>query len=227
MLNLNAESILKMTSWKFSLYIFYLRPPPKKKQKEKKKKHRERTMISYAKYNQVILKLFVPEFSQSFSNLLPPSFDKAGIIQKKPRILHLILDCSMTEYLKFPDDFVFLEFFYLNVNKRSMVNILVNQIQVNSIFMINKYTSYMCITTFFQFRLTGDQFCPLSLKGKGQPRVIVLINFVGFNSEMLRAKFKDHRMSGSGEEYFHHILSWRSCWWCDLEHLYKSSSSFR
>ena len=42
---------------------------------------------------------------------------------------------------------------------------------------------------------------------------------------MLRAKFQDHRTSGSGEEIFkgfYHIRAWPS-WSCDLDHLYKLS----
>ena len=35
--------------------------------------------------------------------------------------------------------------------------------------------------------------------GQGQPRVIIYINFVELESQMLRAKFQDHRTSGSGE----------------------------
>ena len=38
--------------------------------------------------------------------------------------------------------------------------------------------------------------------GQGQPRVIIYINFVELESPMLRAKFQNHRTSGSGEEYF-------------------------
>ena len=43
-------------------------------------KHQERTLMSYAEYNQMILKLFILADSVSFSNQLPPSFDKADII---------------------------------------------------------------------------------------------------------------------------------------------------
>ena len=38
--------------------------------------------------------------------------------------------------------------------------------------------------------------------GQGQPRVIIYINFVELESSILRAKFQDHRTSGSGEEDF-------------------------
>ena len=38
--------------------------------------------------------------------------------------------------------------------------------------------------------------------GKGQPRVIIYINFVELESPMLHAKFQDHRTSGSGGEDF-------------------------
>ena len=41
---------------------------------------------------------------------------------------------------------------------------------------------------------------------------------------MLRAKFQDHRTSGSGEEdffkKFYHIWAWWPSWSCDLYHLY-------
>ena len=37
--------------------------------------------------------------------------------------------------------------------------------------------------------------------GQGQPRVIIYINFVELESPMLRAKFQDHRTSGSGEDF--------------------------
>ena len=37
---------------------------------------------------------------------------------------------------------------------------------------------------------------------QGQVRVTIYINFVEFESQMLHAKFKDHRTSGSGEEDF-------------------------
>ena len=38
--------------------------------------------------------------------------------------------------------------------------------------------------------------------GQGQPRVIIYINFVEFESPMICAKFQDHRTSDSGEEDF-------------------------
>ena len=38
--------------------------------------------------------------------------------------------------------------------------------------------------------------------GQGQPRVIIYIKFVELESEMLHAKFQDHRTSRSGEEDF-------------------------
>ena len=38
--------------------------------------------------------------------------------------------------------------------------------------------------------------------GQSQPRVIIYINFVELESQMLHAKFQDHRTSGSGEEGF-------------------------
>ena len=38
--------------------------------------------------------------------------------------------------------------------------------------------------------------------GQGQPRVIIYINFVELESQMLHAKFQDHRTSGYGEEDF-------------------------
>ena len=40
--------------------------------------------------------------------------------------------------------------------------------------------------------------------GQGQPRVIIYINFAELESPvlLLRAKFQDHRTSGSGEEDF-------------------------
>ena len=38
--------------------------------------------------------------------------------------------------------------------------------------------------------------------GQSQPRVIIYINFVEFESPMLHAKFQDHKTSGSGEEDF-------------------------
>ena len=40
-------------------------------------------MISYAKYNQMIHKLFILESSSRFRNVPESSFDKAEIIQKK------------------------------------------------------------------------------------------------------------------------------------------------
>ena len=36
---------------------------------------------------------------------------------------------------------------------------------------------------------------------RGQPRVIIYINFVELESPMLRAKFQDHRTSDSGEDF--------------------------
>ena len=41
-----------------------------------------------------------------------------------------------------------------------------------------------------------------SKTGQGQPRVIIYMNFVEFESPMLHAKFQDHRTSGSGDEDF-------------------------
>ena len=38
--------------------------------------------------------------------------------------------------------------------------------------------------------------------GQGQPWVIIYINFVEFESQMLLAKFQDHRTSGSGKGDF-------------------------
>ena len=38
--------------------------------------------------------------------------------------------------------------------------------------------------------------------GQGQPRVIIYINFVELESPMLRAKFQDHRTSGSEKKIF-------------------------
>ena len=40
---------------------------------------------------------------------------------------------------------------------------------------------------------------------------------------MLHAKFQDHRISGSGEDFkgFYHIWVWRPSWSYDLDHLYK------
>ena len=37
--------------------------------------------------------------------------------------------------------------------------------------------------------------------GQGQPRVIIYINFVELESQMLHAKFQDHKTSGSGEDF--------------------------
>ena len=66
--------------------------------------------------------------------------------------------------------------------------------------------------------------------GQGQPRVIIYINFVELESPVrLRAKFQDHRTSGSGEEdfkSFYHIWAWWPSWSCDLYHLYKLSFPF-
>ena len=36
----------------------------------------------------------------------------------------------------------------------------------------------------------------------GQPRIIIYINFIELETQMLHAKFQDHRTVGSGEEDF-------------------------
>ena len=44
---------------------------------------------------------------------------------------------------------------------------------------------------------------------------------------MLKAKFQDHRTSGSGEEdfqRFYHIWAWRPSWSCDPDAVNKLSS---
>ena len=38
--------------------------------------------------------------------------------------------------------------------------------------------------------------------GQGQPRVIILANYDGVKSQMLHAKFRGNRLTGSGEEDF-------------------------
>ena len=61
---------------------------------------------------------------------------------------------------------------------------------------------------------------------QGQPRFIIYINFVELESPIFRAKFQDHRTSGSGEGDFigfYHIWAWRLSWLCDLYQLYKLS----
>ena len=37
--------------------------------------------------------------------------------------------------------------------------------------------------------------------GQGHSRVTIYINFVELESQMLQAKFQDHRTSGSGEDF--------------------------
>ena len=52
------------------------------------------------------------------------------------------------------------------------------------------------------FKCTGDPIRPCRKICQGQPRVIFYINFVELESQMLHAKFHDHRTSGSGKEEF-------------------------
>ena len=63
--------------------------------------------------------------------------------------------------------------------------------------------------------------------GQGKPRVIIYINFVELESPMLRAKFPDHRTSGSEKteifKSFYHIWAWWPSWSCDLYNLFKLS----
>ena len=42
---------------------------------------------------------------------------------------------------------------------------------------------------------------------RGQPKVIIYINFVELESSMLHARFQDHRTSGSGEEDFFKVFT--------------------
>ena len=43
---------------------------------------------------------------------------------------------------------------------------------------------------------------PCHKVGQGHPKVMIYINFVELHSLMFRAKFHNHRPSGSGEEEF-------------------------
>ena len=61
-------------------------------------------MISYTGYNKVVLKLFILEDFSSFSSLLPPTSNKAEIIQENTRISNFILESCMIKYLKFSKD---------------------------------------------------------------------------------------------------------------------------
>ena len=59
---------------------------------------------------------------------------------------------------------------------------------------------------FSPFNRTGDPVGPCHKIGQGQTRVIIYINFIELESQMLHAKFQDHRTSGSGEEDFLRFL---------------------
>ena len=55
---------------------------------------------------------------------------------------------------------------------------------------------------------------------------MIYTNFVELHSQMLYAKFKNHRPSGSEEEDFKvfcYLQPWQPSWSCDLDHLYKLS----
>ena len=65
----------------------------------------------------------------------------------------------------------------------------------------NRFRKIHCFT-FFPYKSIRDQIWPCRKIGRGQPRVIIYINFVELESPMLHAKFQDHRTSGSGEEDF-------------------------
>ena len=45
------------------------------------------------------------------------------------------------------------------------------------------------------------QIWPCHKIGQGHYRVIIYINFVDLECPMLQAKFQDHRISGSGEDF--------------------------
>ena len=48
----------------------------------------------------------------------------------------------------------------------------------------------------------GDLSLSCRKIGQGHPRVMIYINFVELYSQMLLAKFQNHRLSGSEEEDF-------------------------
>ena len=60
-------------------------------------------------------------------------------------------------------------------------------------------------------------FLKLTLRkiGQGHPRVIILSNYDGLESQMLHTKFREF-LSG-----FYHILAWRPSWSCDPDFVIK------
>ena len=60
----------------------------------------------------------------------------------------------------------------------------------------------MTLLQFYPFKRTYDPIGPCRKIGQGQPSDVIYINFVELESQMIHAKFQDHKTSGFEEVDF-------------------------
>ena len=78
---------------------------------------------------------------------------------------------------------------FINLNLLSIGSFLSGFLPFNDIFL------------FFPFKCKDDLSCPCHKIGQGHPRVMIYTNFVELICLIFRAKFQNHRPSGSGEDF--------------------------